>query len=1011
MEKNIKQGVDTIIYKDDQVVAEGHVTENNMIQMNAPMIETNEFENEQIQKTEQNIGHVNNCTCLICLEAKRRRLNVKRKKGRQYDILEKVSMDMQGPISIKATDGSRYNGKLVDSHSKYITMITTKDKTSSTTKNIFEWYLKRNERQTGRKLKYVATDGGTEFYGKFLDFIESKGIVKIRGANYEHSFPPDAENANGILNRLTRSNLLASHLPPTYWNHAMAYACYCYNRTGSPSPFEKMYDRLPKQLPQHQFGTICYVYKPNEIRKFKFEPVRKRCRFLGYADDDEVEIMDGYVLLDEETRDIIYEKDVVFPKESIPMSKLTDHAEDPTLEDLYIRTDHLEYDDETVADDTTIAPEGNSQSNTSQAVDDTQIEEGLRRSRRLAASVPSPSVPAPESIENTDNSSQYHTANEPIIQDQERNESNSTDDEDSEYDPSTEDTYFSNHKDTQISEEEYAEIWESLFLRYDVVHEIYRTHKQDSSIPKNFKQLMEMKRANHPEYHYYEDAMNKEYQNMEEQKVFLKSEIKHEPPCQTDGSPIRFIDSTWAYAKMYDEDGILLKYKARLCGRGFREIQGIDYEEVYAPTVKHKTVRGITAIAASNDWKLYQDDCKAAYLNAVLEKGKHIKLPDGKFVFIRKCLYGLKESARAWFKMVKQYLLSLNFIQNQAEPCVFYKLSKENGLELLLALFVDDILTTGCQDKIAEFRNEFKTRFRMSEKGGLCKHFLSIKFTDDDKNIYMDQQTYVKQKLNDYAKFLGDPRQGSSTPLVSNFQELLLQAATSTDIDSKFPYKELVGSLVYLANGTRFDITAAVSVVSRFSNNPKIIHCEMVKRIYHYLRANPKKLKFTKHGSIKLIGYCDASLGNLENYSSLAGFCFMMGNSIISWKSFKEPVVALSTAEAEYIALTSAVQECVFLQQFFNGLGMSITKTEIHEDNNACIALAKNPQEKKRTRHIQIRFHWIREQLENGVFTLVPTRTLDQLADIFTKGLHGPQIRNISQRLGLVDDTGKQGEN
>ena len=187
-----------------------------------------------------------------------------------------------------------------------------------------------------------------------------------------------------------------------------------------------------------------------------------------------------------------------------------------------------------------------------------------------------------------------------------------------------------------------------------MVHEIYRTHKQDSSIPKNFKQLMEMKRDNHPEYHHYEEAMSKEYQNMEEQKVFLKSEIKQEPPRQTDGSPIRFIDSTWAFAKMYDEDGKLLKYKARLCGRGFREIQGIDYEEVYAPTVKHKTVRGITAIAASNDWKLYQDDCKAAYLNAILEKGKHIKLPDGRFVFIRKCLYGLKESARAWFKMVKK---------------------------------------------------------------------------------------------------------------------------------------------------------------------------------------------------------------------------------------------------------------------------------------------------------------------------------------------------------------------
>ncbi len=109
--------------------------------------------------------------------------------------------------------------------------------------------------------------------------------------------------------------------------------------------------------------------------------------------------------------------------------------------------------------------------------------------------------------------------------------------------------------------------------------------------------------------------------------------------------------------------------------------------------------------------------------------------------------------------------------------------------------------------------------------------------------------------------------------------------------------------------------------------------------------------------------------------------------------------------------MTPAVQECIYLQQFLLGLGYETTKTEIHEDNNACIALAKNPQDKRRTRHIQIRFHWIREQLENGVYVLIPTKTQDQLADIFTKGLHGPQLRTISSKLGLIpDDSVKQGE-
>jgi hypothetical protein len=286
-----------------------------------------------------------------------------------------------------------------------------------------------------------------------------------------------------------------------------------------------------------------------------------------------------------------------------------------------------------------------------------------------------------------------------------------------------------------------------------------------------------------------------------------------------------------------------------------------------------------------------------------------------------------------------------------------------------------------------------------------------MKFSNDEKNYYIDQTTYISQKLQDYSKFLGHMAQGASSPLVPTFQDELLKAQQSDEYETTFPYREMVGSLVYAANGTRFDITAAVSIVSRFANKPKKIHCDMVRKIYHYLRANPKRLKFTKGGDIKLVGYCDSSLGNLEDYSSLAGYCFMLGDTIISWKSFKEPVIALSTAEAEYIALTPAVQECIYLQQFLTGLGFITTKTEIHEDNNACIALAKNPQDKKRTRHIQIRFHWIRQQLDNGVFTLVPTKTHQQLADLFTKGLYGPQLRQMTTSLGLITDSVKQGEN
>jgi hypothetical protein len=267
----------------------------------------------------------------------------------------------------------------------------------------------------------------------------------------------------------------------------------------------------------------------------------------------------------------------------------------------------------------------------------------------------------------------------------------------------------------------------------------------------------------------------------------------------------------------------------------------------------------------------------------------------------------------------------------------------------------------------------------------------------------LDQDTYINQKLDEFESIIGPNLSLKvATPLTTNFQELLIEANESTEKEPKFPYREMVGSLVYLSNGTRFDIAAAVSIVSRFMNDPKKIHCDMVRRIYHYLRGNRKSLKFKLGGEIILKGGCDASWANAEDYSSIAGYYFKLGSSLISWQSYKQPVKALSTAESEYIALTSAFQEGIWLRQFLESIGYKQETTKIQEDNRACIFMAKNPQDKKRTRHIQVKYHWVRDQIENREFELEYVNTKDQLADIFTKGFLGPQLRDNCNKLGLV---------
>jgi hypothetical protein len=242
------------------------------------------------------------------------------------------------------------------------------------------------------------------------------------------------------------------------------------------------------------------------------------------------------------------------------------------------------------------------------------------------------------------------------------------------------------------------------------------------------------------------------------------------------------------------------------------------------------------------------------------------------FCFYHRALYGLKESARLWFNTFKNFLLSLSFKKSAIEPCVFVK-------KLIVSIFVDDTLSTGPPDMIKEFRKTLHSKFRISTDGGKCKQFLSIRFQQNQDGIYLDQDNYLNDKLQLYSKHIStNPKYQVASPLLPNFQELLIEAESSVEVIKDYPYREMVGSLVYLANGTRFDITAPLSIVSRFNNNPKRIHCERVSRIYQYLRGCRKSL--FSGMQLEKKGYCDASYANLEDYSSLAGYCFKIGMSM-----------------------------------------------------------------------------------------------------------------------------------
>ena len=315
---------------------------------------------------------------------------------------------------------------------------------------------------------------------------------------------------------------------------------------------------------------------------------------------------------------------------------------------------------------------------------------------------------------------------------------------------------------------------------------------------------------------------------------------------------------------------------------------------------------------------------------------------------------------------------------------------------------MDDTLITGDDIEIRNFRDRFAAKYPLNPTSKLSSLYLGLEIEQTNDKILVSQQQYIKHKLDKYSEFLGTQK-CTSNPLVSNFQELLISAETSTETEPLFPYRQMVGSLMYAMVGTRFDIASAVSIVSRYLDKPKKIHCDMVRRIFWYLRGSSDyKLTYAKSKTFTLKGYCDSSFANLENYASLSGYEFQLGDSLISWNSSRQTVIALSTAEAEYIALIPAIQEIIWLKQLLSKLGFPQDCPPIYEDNQACILLAKNPQDHKRTRHIQLRFHWIRGQLQEKTCKLEYCSTRSQRADMFTKGLFGPALRSHCQHLGLI---------
>ncbi|GJW28793.1 putative ribonuclease H-like domain-containing protein [Tanacetum coccineum] len=412
----------------------------------------------------------------------------------------------------------------------------------------------------------------------------------------------------------------------------------------------------------------------------------------------------------------------------------------------------------------------------------------------------------------------------------------------------------------------------------------------------------------------------------------------------------RAIRTKWVFRNKKDERGIVIKNKARLVAQGYTQEEGIDYDEVFAPVARIEAIRLFLAYASFKDFVVYQMDVKSVFLYGKIEEEVYVYQPPGfedpdfpnKVYKVEKALYGLHQAPRAWYETLSTYLLDNGFQRGMIDKTLFIKRDKSDIL--LIQVYVDDIIFRPTRKEMCtEFEKIMHKKFQMSSMGGLT-FFLGLQVKQKEDGIFISQDKYVNEILN---KFGFSNVKTASTPMETH--KTLLKDEKGEDVDEHL-YRSMIGSLMYLTS-SRPDIMFAVCACARFQVNPKISHLHAMKRIFRYLKGQPKLgLWYPKDSPFDLVAYTNNNYaGAILKRKSITGDCQFLGCWLISWQCKKQNV------------------------------------TKIHIDNESTICIVKNAVFHSKTKHIEIRHHFIRDSNEKKLIQMIKIYIDKNVADLLTK--------------------------
>ena len=953
-------------------------------------------------------------TCDGCGLAKTRRKKMTKEASKMATKpAERIFFDTAGPFT-PSMGGSRFWVKAIDdmSHKSWDFFIKKKSEVPTKIERLLILLV-----QKGFKVEFLRCDNAGE-HVEMTKIAEKYGVtLEKTGANtpqrngvVERRFVTDFDRALAAMNTAGMSEADRGRLWPEICKTMSQMTNVVMNSRRDKPPDELFYGKPCANLLRHavQPGRIGYVPKVKRA-KGNLENRGNKCIFVGYADNHS---RDTYRMYNPVTKRLTETRHVTWAdfefsrpngnREAIPDSEgpgMPDH------EDLHVRL-----------------PGKEKSSVLSPATDSDVLEGGastsaLRAGRNVAqpgaAVIPNENPEGDGEAEPGDHNDEEAKAsesnnNEGLSARQQRvlrNLQSWNNDEQPNIDLDAEGVRTRSMRQQNEAENSlvFGDATEG-FFEIEVGEETFVYNVELNSDPLEPKKFREA--VDGPDKEKWIPSTKKEIDNFVKRKAWKKVKRKDVLAEGRKITPVK-----WVFKVKNEQDGSL-RYKSRIVVLGFMQIPGVDYTESFSPVANDASIRttiGYTLYRSDDGWIIDMIDVEAAFLNAELDTPAYVEFPEGIVelgylteedveeycIMLTRAMYGNVDAPLRWMKtLIKHLKKKMGLTQSKADPCVLFKRDKEGNTILIVIIYVDDVLIAGPESEVDWFKTTLNKKWNITDLGRLKKHLGIMYEWKKDANgesiVVASMKDYEKAIVEAFEKVTSRQPRKATTPGFPN--KTLTKLPEDGEVVLPTEYRSLVGKLMHWGNKLAPEACYAIKDLAQNMIRPGKEHWKALERLCGYVReVKFEGLTYRKPKELRAIAITDSNFAtNPDTRKSVTGMLGTLGGTLTTWTSCNQAVVAQSSTEAEYVAMARGGQEVQFMMNLLDevlGAGKVVRPSEIYGDNMGALFLTRNAQVSQRTKHVDIKHHFLRDMMERGDLNTKYVRTDDNPADVLTKNL------------------------